>query len=108
MTARERLAAVLAPDLVDAIEDLVAERVATEAASATGITVGTPWLSLSASADYTGLSRRTLEREIARGRLPSSAVGRRRLVHRDDLDAYVRGDGGGEAPATPPRRRKGV
>src|SRR4029079_17714314 len=32
----------------------------------------------------------------------------RRLMHRDELDAYVRGDAGGEGPATPPRRPRGV
>jgi excisionase family DNA binding protein len=65
---------------------------------------GSPWFSIADGAEYLGLSERTLEREMRRGRLRSETVGRRRLVHRDALDAYVKGDGGGEAPATPPRR----
>jgi excisionase family DNA binding protein len=68
-----------------------------------------PWLSLADGAAYLGISERTLEREITRGRLHSSTLGRRRLLHRDDLDALARsGDGGGIAPTTPPRRREGV
>ena len=106
-TARERLAAVLAPDLLDALEELVAERVAAELA-ATSAEPRSPWLSLGAAAERAGVSERSLERAIAAGRLQSSTIGRRRLVHRDHLDAYVSGDGGGEAPATPPRRRSGV
>jgi excisionase family DNA binding protein len=108
VTARERLADILAPDLLDAIEELVAERVAAELAAGAPDDAGTPWLSMLAAAEHAGVSERSLERAIAARRLRSSTVGRRRLVHRDELDAYVRGDGGGEAPATPPRRPKGV
>ena len=107
MSARDRLAAVLAPDLLDGLEELVAERVAAELAAASG-EPRSPWLSLEAAAEHAGVSERSLERAIAAGRLRSSTIGRRRLVHRDHLDAYLRGDGGGEAPATPPRRRSGV
>jgi excisionase family DNA binding protein len=68
----------------------------------------TPWLSVQSAAERAGVSERSLERAIASGRLHSSTVGRRRLVHRDELAAYVRGGEGGEAPATPPRRLERV
>lgn len=93
MTARDRLAAVLAPELLAAIEELVAERVSAELATGLPSEVGTPWLSIREAASYVALSERTLEREIARGRLRSSTVGRRRLLHREELDAYVRAAG---------------
>ena len=109
MTARERLAALLAPDALAALEELVAERVTAAVAESENGERGSPWLSLREAAEYVGVSERTLERDVARGRLSSSTVGRRRLVHRDELDAYVRrGDGRGEAPATPARRPGGV
>jgi excisionase family DNA binding protein len=59
-----------------------------------------PWLSLAEGASYLGISERTLEREITRGRLRSTTVGRRRLLHRDDLDALARG-GDGEGKRQP-------
>jgi excisionase family DNA binding protein len=105
MTARERLEAVLAADVLDAIEELVAERVGAVLAGVAPN--GSPWLSLAQAADYLGISDRTIARDLARGRLRASSVGRRRLLHRDELDAYAKGDGGGEAPATPPRRLGG-
>jgi excisionase family DNA binding protein len=44
------------------------------------------------------LSERTIEREIEWERLRSSTIGRRRLIHRDDLDALARkGGAGGES-----------
>lgn len=103
MTPRERLAAVLAPDVLAALEELVVERVA-ELAPATEN--GSPWLGVDAAAGYLGVSRATVERAVARGRLRSSTVGRRRLVHRDDLDDYVRGGAGGDSAnhsTAPPR-----
>jgi excisionase family DNA binding protein len=65
-----------------------------------------PWLSVTAAADYLSVSERTIERAIERGRLRSSTLGRRRLLHRDDLDTLARsnGDGGGSnaSHSTPP------
>ena len=65
-----------------------------------------PWLSIAAAAGYLSVSERTIEREIERGRLRSSTLGRRRLLHRNDLDALVsKGDGGGSNAShssTPP------
>jgi excisionase family DNA binding protein len=63
-----------------------------------------PWLSEDEAADYLGISKRTLQRRVARGLIRSTTIGRRRLLHRDDLDraAAARED---VAPTTPPRRR---
>ncbi len=104
MTGRDRLLAALSPDVVQAIEELVAERVR-EALQANGDGNGSPWLSVDEAATYLGVSPRTLERRIASGKVRSSEIGRRRLLNRDDLDklATARED---VAPTTPPRRRK--
>jgi excisionase family DNA binding protein len=105
VTGRDRLLQSLAPELVDAIEQLVSDRVQ---AALVQVTSGDlkPWLSLEEAADYLRVSPRTLERRIEKGRLRSTSIGRRRLVHRDDLDelakAATRED---VAPTTPPRRR---
>jgi excisionase family DNA binding protein len=102
---RDRLLAALAPELVEAIEQLVVDRVqaALQAGASSG---GSPWLSLEEAADYLRVSPRTLERQLTRNRIRSSSIGRRRLLHRDDLDelakAATRED---VAPTTPPRRR---
>lgn len=56
-------------------------------------TNGSPWYSLSGAAAYLHLSERTLEREISRGRLRSSTIGRRRILHREDLDRFARAAG---------------
>ena len=107
MTARERLAAALAPDVVAALEELVAEHVA-EATAAAGNGDRSPWLSVRDAANYLGVSERTLNREIARGRVRSETVGRRRILHRAELDNYVKSGGGGVARTAPPRRSEGV
>lgn len=88
MSPRERLLASLSPELVDAIEQLVAEGVAVALQSEQS--TGSPWLSLDEAAEYLRVSQRTLERRIARGSVRSSPIGRRRLIHRDDLDALAR------------------
>jgi hypothetical protein len=47
-----------------------------------------------------------LERKIKCGRLRSTTIGRRRLLHRDDLDALAKAATREDVtPATPPRRR---
>ena len=99
---------LLGPALVDAIERLVDARV--EAAlrehDANGSS-GSPWLTVLEAADYLRVSGRTLERLLERGRVRTSTIGRRRLLHRDELDAYTRATTGeDEAPATPSRRRR--
>lgn len=87
-------------ELARALKPLVLAELAAE-----DVPNGSPWFSLAAAADYLSVSARTLEREIGRGGLRSSTLGRRRLIHRDDLDALARnGDGGGSnaSHSTPP------
>lgn len=62
-----------------------------------------PWLNYDQAADYLGVSRRTLERMVAGGRVRSATIGSRVLLHRDDLDAAAARED--VTPATPPRRR---
>jgi excisionase family DNA binding protein len=108
VTGRDRLLAALSPDLVAAIEELVAERVR-GALEANGNGDGSPWLSIDEAAAYLRVSPRTLERRIAKGRVRSTSIGRRRLLHRDDLDELVRAATRKETARTaPPRRRRGV
>jgi excisionase family DNA binding protein len=68
--------------------------------------MASPWLALDEAAAYLRVSERTLERRIKSGRLRSTTIGRRRLLHRDDLDAVARATAGEDvAPTTSPRRR---
>lgn len=85
MTGRDRLLAALSPDLVRALEDLIDERVRERLDGLDG-SGASPWLSKEEAADYLGVSVRTLERRIQKGRIrPSRELGRP-LLHRDDLD----------------------
>lgn len=101
MTPRDRLALALAPELVDAFEALIAERVDQAVAEMRGPGGGSDWLTLDEGAAYLRVSVRTLERLIARGLLPSTTLGRRRLVNRNDLDALARRGGRRGASANP-------
>jgi excisionase family DNA binding protein len=86
------LRSVLAADVVAAIEDLVERRV--EAALALHEMNGSsPWLGLGEAAAYLGVSERTISRLLDQGRIRSTFLGRRRLLHRGDLDEYLRGGG---------------
>jgi excisionase family DNA binding protein len=102
----EQLSLPLPHELVEAIAERAAELVLERLAEREQ---GSPWLALDEATGYLPLSRRTLERLIAKGRIRSTTIGRRRLLHRDDLDALARAATGEEvAPTTPPRRRRGV
>ena len=96
-----------APDLVAAIEELVDERVASALAQHSDGTIGTPWYRLEEAAQYMRISERTLERLVSDGKIRTHTVGRRRIAHRDVLDAYLMATTGEDVtPATPPRRRR--
>ena len=80
------LRALFAPELVEALEQLVDERVA--AALADRPAEPEPvWLSLSEAADVPASSPRTVARLREQGRLRVSHIGRRVLVNRADLNA---------------------
>jgi excisionase family DNA binding protein len=95
MSPSDRLLAALSPEIVGALAELVDERLAAVGATGAG-SDSSPWLSVSEAADYLRSSERTIERGIANGRLRSSTLGRRRLLHRDDLDAFARATTGEE------------
>ena len=87
------LGAVLSPGVVQALEALIDERVE-RALAAHGDTVNgsSPWLTLRQAAERLHVSERTVARMTKRGRIRTSCIGRRVLVHTHDLDAHVRGD----------------
>jgi excisionase family DNA binding protein len=86
------------PELRDELRELLASPTADPAS---------PWLSVTEAAEHLRVSERTLQRMAGRGRVRSSTIGRRRLYHRDDLDALA-ATGEGVASTTPPRRRTEV
>ena len=47
-------------------------------------------LSVAEAALVIGVSQRTLEREIKTGSLPSFRIGKRRLIKRSSLEAWIR------------------
>jgi excisionase family DNA binding protein len=79
LSPRNRLAAVLAPDLVDALEELVAERVAAELAARPDPSAST-WLTLDQAAERLGCSRDAVRMRATRGRLETRRHGRRLYV----------------------------
>jgi excisionase family DNA binding protein len=74
--------------------ELVADEVARQLEHRNSHVDGSPWLSRKEGAAYLGISERTLDRMIKRGNVRSKPIGRRRLFHRDDLDAVASGRGG--------------
>jgi excisionase family DNA binding protein len=94
----------LPAELVEAIAERAAELVIERLREPT--LNSSPWFSLKEAAEYLGISERQVQRLIERGRLHSTTIGRRSLVHREELDrAATREE---TAPTAPPRRRSGV
>lgn len=79
VSPRDRLAAVLAPDMLDALEALVAERVAVELAARPDPAVAR-WLTLDQAAERLGCSRDAVRMRASRGRLKTRHQGRRVYV----------------------------
>jgi DNA-directed RNA polymerase specialized sigma24 family protein len=67
MTSRYRLASVLAPELVEAVEELVAQRVASALAHVEAS--GPEWLTLDQAAERLGCTRDAVRMRANRGRL---------------------------------------
>jgi excisionase family DNA binding protein len=84
MSARERLLASLAPELVEALEELIEERLQ---ASRNG--TGRAWLTVETAADYCDVSARSVQRWIKRGFLRPSHALDRPLISRADLDRFL-------------------
>jgi len=99
------LRSLLSEQLLAELERLVDER-GERALSDRARGSGSPWLTLAEAAERLRVSERTVARLVDRGRLRTTTLGRRRLVHRDDLDALlIAAAGEGTAPTVPPRRR---
>ena len=78
MSPRDRLAAVLAPELVEALEELVAERVASELARIESS--GPDWLTFEQAGERLGCSPEAVRMRATRGRLERRHHGRRVYV----------------------------
>jgi excisionase family DNA binding protein len=85
VTARDRLAAVLAPDVVAALEELVDERVA-ESLSELAAENGAAWLTLTQAAARLGCSADAVRMRVNRGRLEARRQGRRLYVSAASVD----------------------
>jgi excisionase family DNA binding protein len=86
VTARERLLRSLAPELVEAVEQLVAERVAEALAEARPADDGARWLTLEQAAARLGCSPDAVRMRANRGRLESRRQGRRLYVSAASVD----------------------
>ena len=86
--------AMLGPELRDAIEALIDDRVRAALDERAPGSATSPWLSIDEASEYVGVSRRSLEHKLKQGRIRSTYVGRRRLLNREDIDAWL---GGGVA-----------
>lgn len=86
MTARDRLAASLAPDLLAALEEYVDERIAA-ALPYQPHTNGRPrWLTLTQAADLADCTADAMRMRVTRGRYRSRRDGARVYVLADDVD----------------------
>lgn len=84
---RERLAAVLAPNLLDALDQLVTERVEAELARLAAATDNGPrWLTLDQAAARLGCSPAAVRMRASRGRLVTRHRGRRVYVAAESVD----------------------
>lgn len=101
MNARERLLASWAPELVEALEELIDEHV-----SALHNVEAPGWLSIEQAANYCSVSKRTISRWLKDKRLRPSSAFSRPLIAKADIDALLSGDGGGTVRTDPPRRRR--
>lgn len=79
MSPRDRLAAVLAPELLDALEGFVCEQVAAGLASRPDPSAGR-WLTLDQAGERLGCTRDAVRMRVKRGRLESRRHGRRIYV----------------------------
>jgi len=56
--------------------------------------IGSPWMNVAQAAYYTSLPMGQMQKLAAAGRVPRRRVGRRFVYHRDELDVWIRNDGG--------------
>jgi excisionase family DNA binding protein len=86
-----RLLAVLSPELVQAIEELVDERVCERLDRVAGASdSASPWLSVVEAAVLLRCKRQRVDDLLSQGRLARYKDGSRTLVSRIELDEYLR------------------
>ena len=91
MNSRDRLLAVLSPDLVAAIEQLVDERVQDRIGGvARTRDSASPWLSVVEAAELLRCKRQRVDDLLSQGRLTRHKDGSRTLLSRAEVDAYLR------------------
>lgn len=86
MTPRARLEAALAPELVNAIEELIAGRVAEALAEASGRPAAL-WLTVEQAAERLSCSPDAVRMRVKRGRLEGRHQGRRVYVSAASVDS---------------------
>src|SRR3954454_3114063 len=86
VTPRETLLAALSPELVMALEQLVADRVSVELETVAQSANGRKWLTLDEAGERLGVSAAAIRMRVRRGRLDARRQGRRVYVSAESLD----------------------
>lgn len=86
MSGRERLLAALSPEVVAAIDELVAERVRAEIAAYEQEANGRTWLTLDEAGERLGCSADAVRMRVKRGRLEAKTQGRRVYVSASSVE----------------------
>jgi excisionase family DNA binding protein len=86
VTARDRLAGVLAPEVLEALEQLVDERVTERLAELHGSGDAPPWMTLDQAAERLGCTTDAVRMRVKRGRLDARRQGRRLYVSLASVD----------------------
>jgi excisionase family DNA binding protein len=94
------LARLFSPEALVALREFVIE---TTAEISAPVDFSSPWLTMKDGAKRIHVSPRTFARLVDRGDIRTANVGRRRLVHREELDAYLLGEAAreGKSPNEP-------
>ena len=74
---------------LDLLADEVATRVAARLADRIAPQASSPWMAMEEAIAYTRIPAGTFRKLVAAGRIPAHG-GRRKLFHRDELDAALR------------------
>ena len=77
---------------LDRLADEVAARVAARLADGIASEPASPWMAMEEAIAYTRIPAGTFRKWVAAGRIPAHG-GRRKLFHRDELDAALGHDG---------------
>jgi excisionase family DNA binding protein len=91
VSPRARLEAALAPELLDAFQDLIAEqvRVELERLEATGPRSGSPFVTVAEAAMFMRCSRQRVYDLLSARRLTRHCEGRRVLIARAELEMHL-------------------